>query len=287
MNRLNRYGDRSHALDTTPVVSIMSGKGGVGKSVIAFNLAECLATRGYKTLLIDADRYRGNLHILANQTCEYGLAEFASGQLSLAEAKLTIGENLDLLAATCRTSQKCEHDGLQAARMISDLRSQSAAYDLAIIDHPSGAGPAMTVIGHASNLNLLVLIPELTSIADAYGLYKELVTAHRRIDCRLLANWVADETEAAYLQDKFSSMTQRFLGQSPRLLGWLPSDPEIRQAVAAQAPLRHVSVAGRALQAFDNLAQDLARTLSLSPFRGFNRPSSSINDLAETADIRN
>lgn len=285
MNRLSRHSGKMLPFSETPLVSIMSGKGGVGKSVIAFNLAECLAERNCRTLLVDADQGRGNLHILANKASEYGLAEFASGQLSLDEAKLTIGSGFDLLVATNSEFIEDDEVGQRAARMISELRRQAVDYDIVIIDHPSGTNQATTVISHASNLNLLVLVPELTSIADAYGLYKELITAHRRIDCRLIANWVEDEDEAEYLQDKFCSLARRFLDQSPRFLGWLPLDPDIRKALAAQVPLRRANASCPALRALDDIAARLVQILSVSPDVSSDITSPRINDMAKTADM--
>ncbi len=97
MNRLNdiRNGHSAPEVGKSVLISILSGKGGVGKSVVAFNLAENLASGGAKVLLVDADLGTGNIHVLANLNSEYGIREFADGRLSLAEAVLPFARNLD------------------------------------------------------------------------------------------------------------------------------------------------------------------------------------------------
>ena len=82
------------------LVSMLSGKGGVGKSVLAFNLAERLTAAGKRVLLIDLDVDCGNLHILANQACRYGVSQLVAEELTLAEAVTPVNDKLDLLAAT-------------------------------------------------------------------------------------------------------------------------------------------------------------------------------------------
>jgi len=85
--------------DMPRVYAIASGKGGVGKSVIAFNLAQSLAKNG-RILLIDGDFQMGNLHLLANAAPEYGWQGVCLGQTELSEAVRPINDNLDLLAST-------------------------------------------------------------------------------------------------------------------------------------------------------------------------------------------
>ncbi len=81
-------------------ISILSGKGGVGKSVVAFNLADAMARQGAKVLLVDADFGCGNLHLLANVAVEFGIGEYASRQVPLREAVTTLTGGVDLLAST-------------------------------------------------------------------------------------------------------------------------------------------------------------------------------------------
>ena len=218
------------------MISILSGKGGVGKSVIAFNLADCLQRRSFRTLLIDASQSGGNQHILANVPVSYGLTQYADGTLSLAEAVTTIREGLDLLAAPGNELHRDE-DNSSSVQFIQKLLADAARYDVVIIDHGSGLPDRSTHIARNSDLNLLVLVPELTSISDAYGLFKHLSKNRRTTDCRLLVNRAQSDDEAEYIQSKFVAMAQRFLGVTPLYTGFIPEDIAVRGAIASQTAL--------------------------------------------------
>lgn len=197
---------------------------------------------------------------LANIHAEYGIAQYASGELSLREAVISLHTGLDILAAT-RSDVLAEGKDVSAtARFLERLRSDAVEYDLAILDHGSGVSNQAIVMAHASDLNLLVLIPELTSIADCYGLYKLLLGANRRTDCQVLVNRTQDQAEAEYIVEKFTAMTDRFLGQTPGFIGHVPEDSTVRAAVAAQAPIYQVDTNSPAARALNEVSRILAET---------------------------
>ncbi len=234
------------------LLSILSGKGGVGKSVIAFNLADCLHRQSSNVLLVDASLGGGNLHILANVPISYGVAQYADGTLSLAEAITTIRDGFDLLAASDNTDKQ------SAERFVQRLRIDAESYDVVIIDHGSGQSDRSTQLAHGSDVNLLVLVPELTSIADTYGLFKHLSKTRRQRDCRLVINRAQSEDEATYIESKFMAMTERFLGVAPTYLGFIPEDTAVRGAVASQMAISQKSPDAPASLALDRIAETIA-----------------------------
>ncbi|MBU0983202.1 MAG: P-loop NTPase [candidate division Zixibacteria bacterium] len=229
------------------MISVLSGKGGVGKSVIAFNLAHQIGLSGRRVLLVDADFSCGNLHILANVAAEYGVMEFATGKLSLAEAVTRCAHSVDLLAAA--NGGVTNVDTSLVSTLAARLRHQAGNYDLIILDHGSGVSDPATVLAHASDLNVLVLIPELTSIADCYGLVKYLYNANANIDCRLLVNRVLSDDEAEYVQTKFAATAERFLRRVPGFLGHVPEDIDVRRSVGSQRPVIDINSQALVVQA--------------------------------------
>jgi len=284
MNRLNGVQQRrvSNA-DRTVLVSILSGKGGVGKSVTAFNLAETLASSGRRVLLVDADISTGNIHILANLKSDYGIREFADGRLSLAEAVRPFAPNFDILPSTS-TGAAAEAGTVSGAVNIArQLRFQGTGYDLVILDHASGISDPATVIASASDLNLLMLVPELTSIADCYGLFKYLKQTNESVNCSLLLNRVEGDEEADYVRSKFLAVADRFLGDVPSFMGHLSEAIALRQSVARQEPVATVAPDSRIVRDFSALAQKLADQCLRSRPAGTNQK---INNHAATADTR-
>ncbi len=263
MNRLRLVTGRRVSSSSCRIVSIMSGKGGVGKSVIAFNLADTLARLGCRVLLVDADQNSGDLHILANLQVEYGLNEYADGALSLREAVVTMANGVDLLAAGPASTTGTEATVAETARLMEQLRTDASQYDVVVIDHGSGINNRAAIMSHASDLAILVLVPELTSIADAFGLYKYLLAVNRRIECRLLVNRVQEEAEFEYIRDKFTVLAERFLSQAPGCLGFLPEDGDFRKAVASQVAISQLDTDNTTVvSAFERNAERLLQILA-------------------------
>jgi flagellar biosynthesis protein FlhG len=265
---------------------VLSGKGGVGKTVLAYNLAERASSLGNRVLLVDADYGMGNLHILANLSCEFGLAQFAAGELSLREAVTRVTDRLDLLANVGGQGTLDPNDGTAAALIVKQLRAEGRSYDLVLIDHSSGVSQAATVIAHGSDINLLILVPELTSISDCYGLFKTLVEANPSIDARFLVNRTESTDEAEYIHQKFGALTERFLGQPPEYQGHLLEDSIYRRSIGAQTAIAGLgtdtpgaqaltALAGRLFGRTNGIVRTAADTLEIA-----------IKDRMATADIR-
>jgi len=285
MNRLEdiQTGKRSSGIDKAVLVSVLSGKGGVGKSVVAFNLAEALASDGARVLLVDADFGTGNIHILANLDSEYGIGEFADGRLSLVEAVRPFAPNLDILTSAVTGPSGDLGTVSNAVQIARQLRRQATTYDLVILDHGSGISDPATVMASASDLNLLLLIPELTSIADCYGLFKYLKKSNSAIKCALLLNRVRTEEESEYVRTKFSAVAERFLGEVPSFLGALSEDDIIRQSIASQQPAVAVDPDSRIVKDLGTIARKLAGQYLRTRTVGNNQK---ININAAAADTR-
>ncbi len=271
---------------TVRLVSLLSGKGGVGKSVLAFNMAERLASSGRKVLLVDLDAYCGNLHILANVSHDYGLTEMTSGDLSLKEAVTPLADSFDLLAADGRGWPEDISAARASALLASRLRREGDAYSFILIDHPSGKCESSTVMAAASDIDLLVVVPELTSIADACGLYKHLVSTDRSLDCRLLINRAESDDEADYLYRKFSALTERFYGRAPEYLGRILENDAVRRSVAAQQPISHVDEGETVTSDLDEIINHLERNRPVATPAGDDYREKAINIRPAMADIR-
>lgn len=277
------------ASSDTKVISIISGKGGVGKSIVAFNLAERLASAGRRVLLIDADMNFGNLHILANHSGEYGLREFIRQELSLKEAASTCRHGFDLLAAGGGEIIWTDGSINPIAAAVSRLRQEGANYDVIILDHGSGVSRAATVMAHASDISILMLVPELTSIADCYGLLKHLKAADSHIDCRLLVNRVEKAEQAQYIHTKLCAVSERFIDRIPAYLGYLTEDKCFSESIARQSTLAECSPEANAVKELTVLARRLLRTLTPESHTISDKSLKSdpeINKTAALADIR-
>lgn len=211
-----------------------SGKGGVGKSVITFNLGWTLSRQG-RVLLIDGNFQMGNLHVLANAKATRGWQAHLAGRIPFSEAVVPVRDGLDLLPSITEGSQGHFPSLKSLAAALASLRNGAAGYDLILFDTASGILPHTNLILNTVDEIILITTPELTSISDSYALYKILITNNKSLSISLLINREDRPEEVEYIYEKFTAVTGQFLGRSPAFTGSLGEDPALVGAVAGQA----------------------------------------------------
>ena len=280
MNRLHLV---QHSGTPKPVggarfISVLSGKGGVGKSMLAFNLAERIGCLGHQVLLVDADFTAGNIHVLANSQCEGSVSDFVAGKLTLQEAITPVNDKLDILAAPDQPVAGLSTVA-DAANLLQRLHKQNAKYDYVLFDHASGISNTATAIAYGSDINLLVLVPELTSISDAFGLFKYLDRAGDNLVCCFLLNRVDSEDEATTIRDKFRVLTERFLGKTAEFIGHLPETGLVRRAVASQRTIAAIDpespIIGELTRLAGRIATRLGHRVPVTQEKTINKTSAS------------
>lgn len=234
---LSKPYNRATSSSSPLIVSVVSGKGGVGKSVLTLNLAERAATLGLRTLAVDLSLAGGNLHLMANASPRQGIEQYLAGTALLSQSTTALSSTCDLLLRTNSGPLTSFDNALSPAACCDRLRQDGAEYDLVIIDHGSGMSTVSTTIARHSDISLVVVVPELTSIADGYGLFKYLTEQDRQSDCRLVINRAKSAADADFLAERFAEMTGKFLKLSPRLAGWIQEDSLIGESISAQRPL--------------------------------------------------
>jgi flagellar biosynthesis protein FlhG len=248
INRLaDYYRDGIPGQKKPHMVSLLSGKGGVGKSTVAFNLAAVLAEADEKCLLIDTDWYFGNQHILANITPRGTLLDCIGNRNDTKEAITEVNPNLHLIASPSCAVDPQEFEAGSFAHFIADTHALFHNYDFIIIDTPSGLIDLIRLAACTSDTNIIVVNPELTSIADSYGLFKYLAKCNKNIAVHLLINRVTNSNDHEYIYQKLAVTAERFLGILPYDGGYLLADDAIVSSVAQQKPLIGMAPASPAM----------------------------------------
>ncbi len=215
------------------VITIASGKGGVGKSVLAANLGNTLARGGAKVLIWDADMNFPNQHLLHGVEPPVRLLQVYTGKVSAATAIFNISENLDLLAdlpATGETLEESQITIIDAYRQIL----LDTDYDIIILDTPAGASEHVIACCSIADIISVVITDEPTSLLDAYGLVKILLNLAEASKIKLLVNNVIDYEDAEDISAKLNLATDKFLQLQLDVLGFVPYDRIVRLSILQQ-----------------------------------------------------
>lgn len=246
------------------VVCIASGKGGVGKSVLASNLATLRAQRGERVLLIDFDAGLANLHLLLGLAPRHDLGHVLDGTVPAREAVVHGPAGVHLLSGGVGRHALANPTRRELDRLFQALRPLEQEYDLVIIDH--GAGISYGTVAHlaASSTLLLVTNHEVTALSDAYALYKRGTTVNEHLRVGVVLNRVPEEESAIRAWERFKAVALKFLGVHPELVGWIPQDDAVARSVQARTPVALAEPASRAAVALRQVAAwaplDHART---------------------------
>ncbi len=220
--------------DHTPyVITICSGKGGVGKSVLSANLSYLLATMGFKTLIWDADSQFPNQHLLFGVEPPVRLSQVYSNRVPVKTAIYNLNEKLDLLADMPASGLAEDYSKNPVLDVYKELLLDTN-YDIILIDAPAGANDQVLHCCNISNQIAVVITDEPTSLLDGYGLIKILLNFLNKDKISLLVNNVIDLEDAEEISEKLNKATYKFLKVEFEKLGYVPYDRIVRQSIIKQ-----------------------------------------------------
>ncbi len=224
--------------NATLSISILSGKGGVGKTNLALNLSYALFRAGHRVLVMDFDIGLANVDVLLGLSPEKNLQDLFRPDVTADEVMLAIEPGgFDFLPAASGVPELLEMDDDMREILFQKLNAVFGRYDYLMLD--LGAGISQTVLSVAamSHMRVLVVTPEPTSLTDSYAVIKVLNTQYGVSDFHIMVNQVDGPTDAEATFNRLSAACQRFLGIEPHLLGGVRTDPALPDAVRRQVPL--------------------------------------------------
>ncbi|NNF43326.1 MAG: MinD/ParA family protein, partial [Phycisphaerales bacterium] len=235
-----------------------SGKGGVGKSNLAVNLAVTLSRRGRKVCLLDADLGMANIDVLCNLTPKLTLEHVVTGRCRLVDAMLLGPGGFRLIPGASGVSGMADIGARHRAIVFQQLAALERAADILIIDCAAGISANVLAFATAAHTTVVTTTPEPTAVTDAYGMVKSLLRRSPDAQTRLVVNMVANADEARGVHERMNRVTHAFLQRGVGWGGAIPFDPQVGEAVRHRLPFSLYSPTGAATRALEALATRLA-----------------------------
>jgi flagellar biosynthesis protein FlhG len=240
------------------VLSVTSGKGGVGKTNLSVNLAYCLASMGRKVVLLDADLGLANVDILLGLAPKRNLFHLFHEGVDLRQILMETPYGFSILPASSGVSDMLALSTGQKLDLLEAMDYLEGKINYLLVDTGAGINDNVIYFNLAARERLLVLTTEPTSLTDAYALIKVMHKSHDVHRFRAVVNMAPGPRAAKAVFEKLATACDHFLsGISLDFVGFVPADPAVRQAVIRQKPFCHLSPEAPASKKLMEMAQTI------------------------------
>ena len=235
------------------VVAITSGKGGVGKTNIAVNLAIALRDKGYRVLVIDADLGMANVDVMLGTSSRRHLLDLLRPEVKLDDVIVESPHGVQYISGGSGIEKALEYDRAEKLLLQQKLADCAARADVILVDTGAGLGRNVMDFILAADEVILVTTPEPTSLTDAYAVMKAYSIYAVQKNLRLVINRVYEPKESREVALKLQRAAEKFLHMPVDCLGYVFEDASVTKAVRRQQPLIKAAPASAAARCIDAL----------------------------------
>lgn len=231
----------------TRIITVTSGKGGVGKTNISINLALAYIKHGKKVVVLDADLGLANVNVVMGVIPRYNLYHLIKKQKSMRDIIIDTDYGLQIVAGASGFSKIANLSEDERQNFIEELYELANA-DIIIIDTSAGVSSNVLTFVAAADDVIIVTTPEPTAITDAYGIIKIISTEINNLNMglKLIVNRVQSVTEGKKVADRVINIAGQFLNIKVDYLGFVYEDVSVQNAVLKQKPFVVADPKGKA-----------------------------------------
>ncbi|PLT31565.1 MinD/ParA family protein [Peribacillus deserti] len=231
-HRLDKLRTKKH----TKAISVISGKGGVGKSNFSLNFAIALSQKGKSVLVFDMDIGMGNIDILMGSTSSKNIVHFFEGSLPLEEVISKGPADISYIAGGTGLPTIFQMAPEMVDQFFKEFERIMEDYDYIIFDMGAGISEDTVPFLLAGDEIFVITTPEPTSVTDAYAAIKYLALQQQSIPFFLICNKAGDEKEGKLTLNRLQNVVRQFLKLEMNVLGVLPDDKIVSKSVIRQTP---------------------------------------------------
>ncbi len=265
--------DQAQGLMGEPkIINVVSGKGGVGKSVIAVNLSIVLGERGKRVLLFDSDIGFGSVEILLGSNSKRTLKDYFRKNSSLEEIIVRTDYGIDMLSSGLDVEDLVYFNVGDKAQLYRDFVNVMGKYDYIVLDFPPGYNENLENFYEASDFLIVITTPEPTSLINTYTFVK--VMAVKGVDPKeihMVINMVRDLKEGRRTLDKLVGVIERFIGISVTATHIVKYDQIVKRSVMLQKPFVKVKKTAQPSLAVHRIASMILRERGREKISFFDR----------------
>ena len=251
------------------VITVTSGKGGVGKTSLSINLAIQLTRLGKRVVVFDADFGLANIEVMLRVRPQYNLADMMFRGKDLTDIITQGEEGISFISGGSGIQELASMNREQVMFLTSRLIALDKYADVIIVDTGAGISDSVLEFVLASTEVLLVATPEPTSITDAYALLKALNRKEEfckeDTSIKMISNRVKNEQEGLSLYEKMSVVSDKFLHIPIEYLGPVPMDEQISKAVMRQKPVSVINPEAPSAKAIKQIAEKILQLEEKEP----------------------
>jgi flagellar biosynthesis protein FlhG len=220
------------------LITIASGKGGVGKTVLAVSISHALAKAGKKVLLFDGDVGMANVDIQLGIMPDKDLATVLAGELAMEDVVFPIEEGgFDVIAGRSGSGSLGSLHKSELQKIREDIVNLSERYDYVILDLGAGIDEAVQTLSSGKGPKLVITTGDPTALTDAYAYIKVMQQKSPGSEMEIIVNMAKSEKEGQKIYEKLKNACSNFLGIEPPLAGIVLQDDKVASAIRAQSGL--------------------------------------------------
>ncbi|MDR3020032.1 MAG: MinD/ParA family protein [Treponema sp.] len=225
------------AAERSRIITVTSGKGGVGKTNLSVNMALAFARMGKKVVVMDADLGLANVNVMLNMIPKYNLYHVIKKQKSIREILVETEYGISIVAGASGFSQIANMGEEDRRDFIAELDTLSSA-DIIIIDTSAGVSSNVLDFIAAADDAVIITTPEPTAITDAYGIIKIIATEYDSLNMglKLVVNRAKGAAQAKSVADRLINIAGQFLNLKVDYLGFIYDDAAVPNSVLRQKP---------------------------------------------------